>query len=365
MIFFRNDYGTGCIPEILKLLEKANDVICPGYGEDDYCKKAAELIQSKMVDVNADIHFIVSGTLTNLTILKHMLRPYEGVVCCDTGHINIHETGAVEATGHKILVVPNSNGKITAAAVRAEYEKSQLQYSHMVYPKVVYISNTTELGTVYTRKELEELRAVCDEFGLYLFMDGARLGAAIMSGVDYTLNDVGKWCDIFYIGGTKNGALMGEAVVITNEELKKYFRFVQKQTGAMLAKGWLLGIQFIGLFENDAFYKCAKHANDMANTIQEAITEIGYPLYVKSDSNQIFLMVTQEQYDYLKERVDFEIWDTWKNYYIIRFVTSWKTTSDEVDYLIVYLKEAMSFNNLEEEEIVDVSENENMKLESD
>lgn len=341
MIFFRNDYGEGCIEPILDLIKKANEQSNPGYGEDKYCRQAADLIRSKMVDFHPDIHFVVGGTLANLIILKHLLRPYEGVISCDTGHINVHETGAVEAIGHKIITVPNANGKLTCNAIRHCVEEAKLQYAHMVMPKVVYISNATELGTVYTRKEMEDLRAICDELGLYLFMDGARLGSALMSGVvDYSLNDLSRWCDVYYIGGTKNGALFGEAIVIPNEQLKPYFRFVQKQTGGLLAKGWLLGIQFIGLFENDDFYKCAKHANDLAKKIQDAIIEYRYPVYTRSCTNQVFFVASPEQYDYLRSRVDFEVWDRWRDNYIIRLVTSWHTKEDEVEYLIVYLKEA-------------------------
>jgi threonine aldolase len=351
MIFFKNDYGQGCIDEIIDLMKEVNDESNPGYGEDDYTKKAIELIKSKMVDANPDIHFIVGGTQANLTVLKHILRPYEAVVCADTGHINSHETGAVEATGHKILAVPNSSGKVTPQYVRARYEESLMQVAHMVLPKAVYISNATEMGTVYSREELEALHNVCKELNMYLFMDGARLGAALMSGVDYTLNDIARWCDVFTIGGTKNGALFGEAIVINHPDLKPYFRFDLKQAGGMLAKGWLLGLQFIGLFEHDAYYKCAKHANDCAQKIQDAAVELGYPLYMKSDTNQIFLSVNDQQLEYLRARVDFEIWEYWNDSIIIRLVSSWHTTKEEVDYMIVYLKEASSLPEEDPEEV--------------
>lgn len=340
MLFFKNDYGQGCIPEILDLLKEANDDNNNGYGQDDYCKKAEELICSKISDVSVDVHFIVGGTLTNLTILKHILRPFEAVVACDTGHIATHETGSIEAIGHKVIVVPNASGKITPAAIRKVYDEHMLQFEHMVFPKVVYISNASELGTVYSRKEMEELRKICDELNLYLMMDGARLASALMSGVDYTLNDCAKWCDIFYIGGTKIGALFGEAIVISNDQLKPYFRFIMKQSGAMLAKGWLLGLQFIGLFQSDQFYLYAKQENEMAMQVQKKALELGYPLFMKSETNQIFLVVTHDEYEYLKTRVEFEIWDYWNDDPVIRFVTSWHTSQEEVDYLIVYLEEA-------------------------
>lgn len=341
MIFFRNDYGEGCIEPIMKLLKDSNEESHPGYGTDEYSEKAAALIQSKLPDTRADIHFIVSGTLANLTMIRHCLRPYEVVLAADTAHIVVHEAGAIEALGHKVFTIPNSNGKITPSPLEKTYLRIIEDSTILQVPKLVYISNSTELGTVYTRNELEKLSEICRKFDMYLMMDGARLGPALMSGVDYTLNDIAKWCDIFDIGGTKNGALFGEAVVITNPELKPYFRYVQKQSGAILAKGWLISLQFIGLFENDDFYKCAKHANDLAKQIQDYALELGYPIYMRSTTNQIFLVLNQVELKYLQERIDFDIWGTWDNDTVIRLCTSWHSTQDEVDYLKVYLKEAI------------------------
>lgn len=343
MLFFRNDYGQGCIPEILELLQKTNDESNPGYGLDKYCEQAKILIKSNIPDVDVDIHFISGGTLANLTIIKSILRPYEAVIACDTGHIATHETGSVEATGHKVIELQNSNGKLTAANIEHCFEAHMLTYEHMVYPKLVYISNSTEFGTVYTREEIESIRDVCDKLGLYLMMDGARLGSALTSGVDYTLNDIAKWCDVFYIGGTKNGALMGEAVVFSNPELASNFRFVMKQDGAMMAKGWLLGLQFVGLFVNDAFFKHALHENEMAQKIQTYAHELGYPFFMKSTTNQIFLNVNLEQYEYLSKLVDFEIWDKQDDVITIRFVTSWHTTQEEVEELCKCLAVAKEF----------------------
>lgn len=340
MLFFKNDYGIGCIDEILELLAKANPETNAAYGLDKYCLKAANIIKSKMVDQDVDIHFASGGTQTNQVMIKAALRPYEAVIAAESGHIATHETGSIEATGHKVITVNGSNGKVTPAAVIAAYDEHMLQFEHMVYPKMVYISNSTELGTVYTRAELEALRNVCDRLGLYLMMDGARIGVALMSGVDYTLNDIARWCDMFYIGGTKNGAMFGEAIVISNDDLKKHFRFYLKQDGALLAKGWLLGIQFIGLFENDAFYKVADHSNKMAKQIQEALPTLGYPLFMRSDTNQIFLTVTPSQFEYLKQYVDFETWIIRDGAYVIRLVTNWLTTQEEVDQLIPYLMKA-------------------------
>ena len=234
MLFFRNDYGQGCIPEIMEYMNTTNGHSFTGYGMDTICQNAKETIKKHIPDYDVDIHFLVGGTITNQTIIKACLKPFEAVIACDTGHIATHETGAIEAVGHKVIPVNNYAGKINPSDIRKVFDTHMLSYEHMVYPKMVYISNATEYGTVY-------------------MMDGARLGVAL-STVDYTLNDLANICDVFYIGGTKNGALMGEAVVISNPELKPYFRFVMKQNGAMLAKGWLLGIQFLGLFEHDAFF---------------------------------------------------------------------------------------------------------------
>lgn len=259
MLFFRNDYGQGCIPEIMEYMNTTNGHSFTGYGMDVICQNAKETIKKHIPDYDVDIHFLVGGTITNQTIIKACLKPFEAVIACDTGHIATHETGAIEAVGHKVIPVNNYAGKINPSDIRKVFDAHMLSYEHMVYPKMVYISNATEYGTVYTLDELKNIRAVCDELGLYLMMDGARLGVAL-STVDYTLNDLANICDVFYIGGTKNGALMGEAVVISNPELKPYFRFVMKQNGAMLAKGWLLGIQFLGLFEHDAFFGYAKQS---------------------------------------------------------------------------------------------------------
>lgn len=340
LLFFRNDYGQGCIPEILDLLKKTNYDNHPGYGLDVISMKAQDILKKKMPDTNVDIHFISGGTLTNLTLIRAILKPYEGVIACDTGHIATHETGSIEATGHKVITVPNAGGKITPTAIQQCFDDHMMSFEHMVYPKLVYISNSTEVGTVYTRDELVAIRKKCDELGLYLMMDGARLGVALMSGIDYTLNDLAKWCDLFYIGGTKNGALFGEAAVISNPAFKKHFRFIMKQSGAMLAKGWLLGVQFLGLFENDAFFTCAKHANKLAQSIQDKAHELGYPFFMKSDTNQIFLIVTREEYTYLSQYIDFEIWEKRDNMYVIRLVTSWATDPRDVELAYKYLKEA-------------------------
>lgn len=340
MLFFRNDYGQCCIQDIVDEFTAIQDQSFVGYGEDTISLKAKELIQSKMPDHQVDIQFISGGTLTNQTVIKSILRPFEAVISCDTGHIATHETGAIEATGHKVITVNNVNGKLTPDLIQKTFDEHMLTYEHLVYPKLVYISNATEFGTVYTRDELVSIHEKCQELGLYLYIDGARLGAALTSGIDYGINDIASWADVFYIGGTKNGAMMGEAVVIVNDALKPFFRFCMKQNGAMMAKGWMLGVQFLGLFKNDAFFTCAKHANRYASQIQDSLFALKYPVLMKSDTNQIFPVVTKSEYDYLKDKVDFEIWEESGNSLVIRFVTSWHTSKEEVDQLIEFLKQA-------------------------
>lgn len=348
MLFFQNDYGQGCIPEIMDIMVRTRENSYKGYETDEQSNLARELIRAKMPSRNVDIHFIAGGTLANLTMIRAVLRSYEAVIACDTGHINVHEAGSIEATGHKVIAVPHVNGKVTAKAVRKVYDDSMIQYGHMAYPKLVYISNATEFGTVYSREELEELRSVCDELDMYLMMDGARLGAALMSGVDYTLDDIAKLVDIFYIGGTKNGALLGEAVVITHEELKRNFIFVMKQSGALAAKGWILGQQFIGLFQDDAFFRVAKSEVYYAQQIQTVANELKYPLYIRSTTNQIFILVTEDEFNYLKDQVAFEIWEKTEAGYVIRFVTSWHTTQKDIDQLAIYLKQAKLLGSLDD-----------------
>lgn len=338
MIFFRNDYGEGCIEPIMKLLQQANDESNPGYGEDSYSERARQLLQSKLPDIPSDIHFIVSGTLTNIVMIRHVLKPYEAVLCVDTAHIAQHEAGAIEVSGHKIITVPNANGKITPTQILKVLQAYREDKNSYLIPKLVYISNATELGTVYSRAEFEEISRICRENDLYLMMDGARIGPALLSGIDYSLNDIAKWTDIFSVGGTKNGALFGEAVVIPNEELKPYFRYVQKQSGAILAKGWLIALQFIGLFENDDFYRCAEYSNQLGRMIQDRIIELGYPLFMKSTTNQVFVVLSQSEFDYLSQRVDFETWTKWDDNIVIRLVCSWHTSRTDVSKLCQYLE---------------------------
>jgi threonine aldolase len=339
MISFRNDYSEVAHPRIIeKLLECAtqqND----GYGLDLHSRNAADSIR-RWLGVDADIHFIPGGTQTNLLAISACLRPFECVISCDTGHVNVHETGAIEGTGHKVVTVPHMSGKLTPDGIRSavEYHADE----HMVKPRMVYLSNSTELGTIYTKAELTEIRKVCDELGLLLFLDGARLGSALTSVFnDLTLSDLAELCDLFYIGGTKNGAMFGEALVIVNPALKPDFRYMIKNRGAMLAKGFVTGMQFEVLFEGEEplYFALAEHANRQAVKIVNALIAKNYPLYAPfAGTNQIFPIVTAEKLAKLEENFAFNVEKPLADgRFAIRFVTSFATTDEMVDALIAAL----------------------------
>lgn len=337
MIYFNNDYSEGCHRRILERLVQSNFEQTPGYGADPYCAKAAEHIRRLCGMDDLHVHFLVGGTQTNLTVIDAVLRPHQGVLGAKTAHIQVHETGAVEATGHKVLSLPSDDGKLTAdqieAAVTAHYTDEAAE--HMVQPGMVYISNPTELGTLYALSELEAISAVCKKHGLYLFLDGARLGYGLTArGNDVTLSDLARLCDVFYIGGTKVGALFGEAVVISNAAIARDFRYLMKQHGGMLAKGRLLGIQFDALFEDGLYFEIAKHANRLADQIRDTISQLGYGFLVPGCTNQIFpvlpdgvLAALAESFSFSEqERVD-------EGHRAVRFCTSWATTQAHVDAL--------------------------------
>ena len=291
MIIFECDYTEGAHPEILKKMEETNYVQTPGYGVDCYCESAREKIRKACGCETADVHFLVGGTQTNFTVISSILRPFQGVIAAESGHINVHETGAVEGTGHKVLTLPSEDGKITAAQVRRMYEEhwDDVTHEHMVQPGMVYISHPTENGTLYSKEELKELYETCRERDLPLFLDGARLGYGIASEAStLTLRDIASLTDVFYIGGTKVGALFGEAVVIVDPALKKDFRYMIKHNGGMLAKGRLLGIQFDTLFTDDLYYRVAEHADSLAMRLKKAFQEKGYGLRYDSYTNQRF-----------------------------------------------------------------------------
>ena len=339
MYSFCNDYSEGAIPMIMERLQEFNKKQNPGYGMDEICDKAREKIQEVLQCPTCDIHFLVGGTQANLTVIASALRPYEAVMAADSGHINVHETGAIEASGHKVVIVASADGKVSVEGIYEEVRRHCDE--HMVKPKMVYISDATELGSVYRKAELQALRKTCDALGLYLFMDGARLGCALTaSDNDVSFADLCKYIDVFSIGGTKNGALFGEAVVIVNEQLKKDFRYMIKQRGGMLAKGWLLGLQFLSLFEDDQYRKIAAHANAMAQKLQTAFVDCGYSLFAKSSTNQIFVILPNEVIKKLEKEYAFQFWEKVDaTHTAMRFVTSWATPEAVIDEFITYLKQ--------------------------
>ena len=348
MIYFNNDYSEGCHPKILEALTRTNYEQTLGYGEDEYCAQAAEKIRALCGREDAAVHFLVGGTQTNMTVIAAALRPHQGVLCADSGHINTHETGAVEATGHKVLPLTSQDGKIHAGQVREAVlsHRGDASFEHTVQPKMVYISNPTELGTLYTKAELTALRDTCRELGLYLFLDGARLGYGLMAkDNDLTLKDIGDCCDVFYIGGTKVGALFGEAVVITNPELKEDFRYLIKQRGGMLAKGRLLGIQFDTLMTDNLYFDISAHAIAMAQMLETAFKELGVPFLVPVQSNQLFPILPDgvlarlaEAYVFCEQcRVD-------ESHRAVRFCTSWATKEENVQALCRDLEDLLGRN---------------------
>lgn len=340
MIYFNCDYTEGCHPKILEALASTNLEQTVGYGEDEYCERARELIRRACESPNAGIHFLVGGTQANFTVIRAALRPHQGVISPETGHINVHETGAVEATGHKVLSVPcGKEGKLSAAQVEAlcaEHYAETTPYGHTVQPKMVYISYPTENGALYTRAELEALRRACDAYGLYLFADGARMGYGLTAnGADVTLADLARLCDVFYIGGTTCGALFGEAVVISNPELNRDFRYAIKQNGGMLAKGRLLGLQFIALFENGLYQEICEKANKQAYRIAAACREAGFAEYAPSPTNQQFFIFPDEILGKLQKKYCFSFWEkTDETHTAVRICTSWATKDENVDALI-------------------------------
>ncbi len=332
-VFFQNDYGEGAHPLVMQRLMETNMEHTCGYGLDEYSQRAAQVILEKVGTPNAQVHMMTGGTSANAIALSAFMRPFEAVICAATGHINVHETGAVEATGHKVLACESADGKALPEGVR---KVCQLHGDeHMVHPRVLYISQSTEIGTAYTLAELKALRAACDECGLLLYIDGARLGSALASkGCDVTLRDLGEIADAFYIGGTKNGLLFGEAMVICNPALQPHFRYMIKNRGGMMAKGRLCGVMFLTAFENDDYFKWAAHANAMSDVIREAMERAGIAQYVKTTGNQVFPVVTKAQRDRLAEDFAFERWeDIDEETCVIRFVTSWATTQEDVKQL--------------------------------
>ena len=339
MIHLNCDYLEGCHPAILKRLNETNLEQTVGYGMDPYCAEAAGKIREAFSCPDAAVHFLVGGTQANTTVIASALRPYEGVLCAHTGHINVHETGAIESSGHKCLALPGKDGRITASQVAVACAL-QADDEHTVKPGMVYISMSTELGTIYNLSQLKDLYYTCRQHGLYLFIDGARLGYALAAPTcDLTPADIAKYCDVFTVGGTKVGALFGEAVVINNPELNVRFRYMIKQRGGMLAKGRLLGLQFSTLMEGGLYFSIAKKAVDQAMRIRQAIIDKGLPFFIDSPTNQLFPIFTDDQAEKIgedfhlefNERVD-------ENHVALRVCTSWATPDEYVDKFIEALK---------------------------
>ena len=338
MLRFESDYEEGAHPRILELLSASNLEQTPGYGEDHYCDEARTLIRRACFAPEADVHFLVGGTQTNFVVIEAALKPWQGVLCADNGHINVHETGAVEATGHKVMALPAKEGKISAGQIREICAAHHADDSreHMVQPGMVYLSSPTEFGTLYSKAELQDISLACRELGLSLFVDGARMGYGLMSEAnDLSLADYASLCDAFSIGGTKVGALFGEAVVLTSAALKKDFRYLMKQRGAMLAKGRLLGIQFLALFQDDLYFRIATHADSLAMRLRRAFLDLGWPLLYNSFTNQQFPVIPNDVLNRLSHSYSFSFWQNIdENHSAVRFCTSWATTEEAVTRLI-------------------------------
>lgn len=333
---FKNDYSELCHPELLEALLKASKEQNIGYGLDKHSDNAKNLIKEKLESDDCEIHFVTGGTQANASVISHILRPYEAVLACSSGHINVHETGAIEATGHKVYTAPGIDGKLTPADIEEALKYHQDE--HMVKIGMVYISQSTEIGTVYNSAELKTLYDFCKSNGLYLYIDGARLSSGLAAS-DVKFNQLKDLCDVMYIGGTKIGMLSGEGIVIFNDQLQPYFRYHIKNKGAMLAKGYVVGIQFEAAFTNDLYFKMGQHENELASFLSNELKELGVPLLSESPTNQIFPIFSKDQVDQLKKLYAFEIWEPVDDKIAIRFVTSWATSKEVCVELIEDIKE--------------------------
>lgn len=346
---FESDYNNGCLPEILRRLSETNDEKASGYGFDPYTERAKDRIRKACDMTEAKVHFLVGGTQTNATAIDSLLQGCEGVFSVDTGHINVHESGAVEAFGHKVLVLPGIAGGKMAASQIDDYMRKFLAdetYPHMVQPGMVYITLPTELGALYSRKELADIYTVCQQYGLRLYVDGARLGYGLMAeGNDIDLPFLAHHCDAFYIGGTKVGALLGEALIYTNTRAPKYIFTIIKRHGALLAKGRVLGLQFDTLFTDDLYFRVSRHAIDMAQALRKVFAKHGLSLGIDSPTNQQFVILSKEQKQRLAEEIAFEIWEPLPNDHLLcRFVTCWATTEADIAALDEALAHILAAN---------------------
>ncbi len=341
MISFESDYIQGAHEQVLRRLCETNMEQLTGYGNDEYCESAKAKIRAACARPDADVFLLVGGTQTNQIVIDTVLEPYQGVVSTHTGHVSSHEAGAIEYTGHKVLTVPHEQGKMPAADLKNLLETfyGDENFDHMVFPGMVYISHPTEYGTLYSLEELTELSNICKQYEIPLYMDGARLGYALMSsGTDVTLQDIARLCDVFYIGGTKVGALCGEAVVFTHGNAPKHFFTSIKQHGALLAKGRLLGVQFDTLFTDDLYFKISRHAIEMADKMRTAFKEKGYSFFIETVTNQIFIVLENKKVEELSKEVATGFWERVDNdHTVVRFASSWATTEEDVDKLIELL----------------------------
>lgn len=338
MIYFNCDYNEGAHEKVLRRLIETNMEQTEGYGCDPYCDAAAKIIREKCQAPDAAVHFLVGGTQANAIVITAALRPHQGVVSARTAHVNVHETGAIEASGHKVLVLPTKDGKISATQIDSCYQAHVKDdaFEHIVQPKMVYLSQPTELGTLYSLKELEEIAGVCRRNGMYLYIDGARLGYGLAAAEnDVTLPDLARLCDVFYIGGTKVGALFGEAVVIPNPVLQQDFRYIMKQRGGMLAKGRLLGVQFLALFEDDLYMEISRYADRLADRIREAFIRKKIPFLVENRTNQLFPILSDEDLKWIGEKYCYSYQERMDDSHsAVRFCTSWATSEEAVERLL-------------------------------
>ena len=337
MISFESDYITGAHPKILARLMETNMEPLGGYGSDKYCKSAKEKIKAACDCPQADVHFLVGGTQTNAIVISSLLQSYEGVIAAKTGHISLHEAGAVESTGHKVLEVEQRDGKIAADTLKGYLDTfySDENREHMVFPGMVYISHPTEYGTLYTKQELAGLAEICRGYHIPLYLDGARLGYGLMSkATDVTMADIAQFCDAFYIGGTKMGALCGEAVVFTKGNTPKHFMTLVKQKGALLAKGRVLGVQFDTLFSDGLYEQIGRHVIEMAEQLKSVLKEKGCRFYLESPTNQQFIIIENQRLELLKKQVAVSFWEKYDaSHTVIRLATGWSTTKEDIDRL--------------------------------
>lgn len=333
MINLRNDYSSVAHEKILKALLDYNNKTYIGYGMDEVTEEAKAIIKKEIGNENVDIHFLPGGTVTNKVFISHVLKPYECVICCDEGHINVHETGTIEQSGHKVLTVPTYDGKVSCDDVLKVF--SVHNNEHMVKPKLLYISNPTELGTIYSKKELIEISKLCKKCGMYLYVDGARLGTALTAKTnDLDIKELTKLVDAFYIGGTKNGLLLGEALVIVNDELKQNVRYSIKQSGGMYSKGFVNGIQFKVLFEENLFYEIGRIQNKLAEKLYNGLLSIGVNFISKQVTNQIFPVFDNKIIKELEKHFSFEMWEVGETKSTIRFITTYKHTEEDIDNIV-------------------------------